>query len=102
MEVTKVIAIEQGSLGFEVGESPGWRGEFTLEQVEKFNIKEGKEVIVHLLEMQDTFASVEFSEQEKTTVPITKVSPNRELFSPELPMEMDDALDMDDTLRGSR
>ena len=42
MVVTKVVAIEQGVLGFEIGENPRWRGEFTLEQVREFNIREGK------------------------------------------------------------
>jgi hypothetical protein len=101
MEATKVIMIEQGSLGFEVGGDPKWRGEFTLEQVDKFNIKIGREIIVHLLEIQDTFATVEFDENEKTTVPITKAAQNDELFSPESPAEADTP-DMDETLRGSQ
>jgi len=99
MEATKVIALNQNSLGFEVGEEPAWRGEFTLEQVAQFNIKEGKAITVNLLEMEDTFASVEFGEGEKTTVPITKVSVDSGLFSPEPPDETDTP-DFTETLRG--
>ena len=99
MEVTKVIALNQNSLGFEVGEDPKWRGEFTLEQEAQFNIREGKPLTVHLLEMEDTFASVEFGEGEKTTVPITKVSQDNDLFSPEPPDETDTP-DFTETLRG--
>jgi hypothetical protein len=97
MEVTKVIEIDQNSLGFEVGENPKWRGEFTLEQVAHFGIKAGKDLTVHLLEMQDVFANVEFNENEKTTVPVSRVSENTEMFSSEPPEEADDA-EMLDTL----
>ena len=100
MEVTQVIIVDPNSLGFEVGENPKWRGEFTLEQVAQFNIKVGMKLTVHLLEIEDTFAAVEFSDDEKTTVPITKVSQNTELFSPKSPKETDPP-NMDETLRGS-
>lgn len=99
MEVTKVIWIEQGSLGFEVGENPRWRGEFTLAQVEEFNIKEGKPLNVSLLEIEDTFANVEFGAGEKTTVPITKVASDNDLFASE-PKDETDTPDFGDTLRG--
>ena len=99
MEATKVISIEQGSLGFEIGENPRWRGEFTLEQVQKFNIQEGKPLNVHLLEMEDTFANVEFGKDEKTTVPITKVPEDNDLFAPES-LDETDTTDLNETLRG--
>ncbi|HEY0460380.1 MAG TPA: hypothetical protein VGC97_14680 [Pyrinomonadaceae bacterium] len=99
MEATKVISIGQGSLGFEIGENPRWRAEFTLEQVEKFNIREGKPLNVHLLGMEDTFANVEFGEEEKTTVPIMKVREDNDLFAPESSDETDTP-DMNETLRG--
>src|SRR5690349_22356114 len=99
MEVTKVIFVNPNSLGFEVGDDAKWRGEFTLEQVAEFNIKAGMALTVHLLEMEDTFATVQFDEDEKTTVPITKVPPDNDLFSTESPKETD-APTMDDTLRG--
>ncbi|GEM_PF-5924865 len=98
MEVTKAIIVNQNSLGFEVGDNPKWRGEFTLEQVAQFNIKAGRNLTVHLLEIEDTFATVEFDENEKTTVRITKVSQNNEFFPPESPKETDPP-NMDDTLR---
>jgi hypothetical protein len=100
MEVTKVIAIDQSSLGFEVGEKPKWRGEFTLEQVAQHNIKVGKALTVHILEMEDVFATVEFDGNEKTTVQVTKLAENTELFSLE-PANETDTPNMDDTLRGS-
>ena len=84
-------------MGFEVGDEPKWRGEFTLEQVAEFEIKPGKDLTVHLLEMQDVFANVEFNENEKTTVPVSRVSENTEMFSSEPPEEADDA-EMLDTL----
>jgi hypothetical protein len=98
METTKVINVNQNSLGFEIGEEQKWRGEFTLEQVAQFNIKEGKAITVNLLEMEETFASVEFGAGEKTTVPITKVSPDNDLFSPQPPDETDTP-DFTETLR---
>jgi hypothetical protein len=82
MERTKVIAVNGSSLGFEIGDESVWRGEFTLEQVAEFGIKEGQEITIHMLEMEDVFATVEFSETEKTAVPATKVSERNELFSP--------------------
>ncbi len=99
MEDTKVIIVDPNSLGFEVGDDPKWRGEFTLEQVAEFNIKRGMDLRVDLLEMEDTFATVQFGEDEKTTVPITKVQPENDLFAPEKPGEADTPV-MDDTLRG--
>jgi hypothetical protein len=89
MEVTKVIAIDHSSLGFEVGENPKWRGEFTLEQVAQHNIKVGKELTVNILDMEDVFATVEFDEHEKTTVQVTKIPENSELFAPEPSNETD-------------
>ena len=100
MEVTKVIAIDQGSLGFEVGENPKWRGEFTLEQVAQHNIKVGKALTVNILEMEDVFATVEFDGNGKTTVEVTKLPEDNELFLPE-PADETDTPNMDDTLRGS-
>ena len=96
MEITKVIVVNQNSLGFELGENPKWRGEFTLEQVARFNIKAGNDLTVHLLEIEDTFANVEFGAGEKTTVPIMKVPQNSETFLP----EESDETDMSETLRG--
>lgn len=87
MERTKVIAVEGNSLGFEVGDEPKWRGEFTLEQVAEFGIKPGTEVTVHMLEMPDVFANVEFDDQQKTTVQVTKLPENGDLFSSEPPPE---------------
>ena len=81
MERTKVIPIEGNSLGFEVGDEPKWRGEFTLEQVAEFEIKTGKELTVHMLEMPDVFATVEFDDNQKTTVPVTKLAENSDLFA---------------------
>ena len=96
MEITKVIVVNQNSLGFEIGEDPKWRGEFTLEQVARFNIKAGQDLTVHLLEIEDTFANVEFGENEKTTVPIMKVPQNSEMFFP----EESDETDLSETMRG--
>jgi hypothetical protein len=99
MEETKVIAIDQNSLGFEVGEDSRWRGEFTLEQVAQYGIKAGKDLTVHVLEMEDTFATVEFNEGEKTTVPITKIPESSELFASKSSDETDPR-DFSETLRG--
>ena len=99
MEATKVIVINPNSLGFEVGGDSKWRGEFTLEQIAEFNIKKGMELTVDLLEMEDTFAAVQFAEGEKTTVPITKVPTENDLFAPEPPAETDTP-NPDETLRG--
>ncbi len=87
MERTKAIPVNHNSLGFEVGDEPKWRGEFTLEQVAEFDIKPGKEFTVHLLEMQDVFANVEFGENQKTTVTVIKLPENNDLFSSEPPPE---------------
>lgn len=78
-----MIPVNNNSLGFEVGDEPKWRGEFTLEQVAEFNIKPGKELTVHLLEMQDVFATVEFDDNRKATVPVTKLPENNHLFASE-------------------
>lgn len=99
MEVTKVIAVNHNSLGFEVGDDPKWRGEFTLEQVAVFNIKKGMDLQIQMLEMEDTFASVKFGEGKKTTVPITKVPHDNDLFFHEPPTETDTP-NIDDTMRG--
>ncbi|HEY8561216.1 MAG TPA: hypothetical protein VIL74_12645 [Pyrinomonadaceae bacterium] len=99
MEVTKAIYIDPNSLGFEVGENPRWRGEFTLEQIAEFDIKPGKPLNIHLLEMEETFATVEFGESEKTTVPIVKVPEGSARFAPE-PSGETDTPDFSDTLRG--
>lgn len=99
MEKAKVINVNHNSLGFEVGENPKWRGEFTLEQVAEFDIKAGKEITVHLLEMPDVFATVELGENTRTTVPVTKVGENSGFFAPESAEEIDDA-ELQDTLRG--
>lgn len=98
MEVTKVIIVNPNSLGFEVGDDPKWRGEFTLEQVAEFSIKAGMNLTVHLLEMEDTFATVEFGGNEKTTVPITKVPHDNALFAHESSPETDTP-NMDDTMQ---
>ena len=98
MEATKVIIVTPNSLGFEIGDNPKWRGEFTLEQVSQFNIKAGQDLTVHFLEMEDTFATVEFGESERTTVAMTKVSENNDFFTPESPNETDTP-NFDDTLR---
>jgi len=98
MEITKVIIVSPNSLGFEVGDDSKWRGEFTLEQVAEFNIKTGMNLTVHLLEMEDTFATVEFDEKNKTTVPITKLPHDKDMFSHESPEETDTP-NMDDTIR---
>ena len=101
MQDTKVITVNPNSLGFEVGDDPKWRGEFTLEQVAEFNIKAGMNLTVHLLEMEDTFATVQFEEGEKTTVPIIKLPHESDLFAGETPEETDKP-NMDDTMRGLR
>lgn len=101
MEKVKVINVNHNSLGFEIGENPKWRGEFTLEQVAEFDIKTGKEIVVHLLEMEDVFATVEFGDNRRTTVPVTKVGENSEFFAPPTPEEPDDAA-FPDTLRGEQ
>ena len=98
MEATKVIIVNPNSLGFEVGDDSKWRGEFSLEQVAEFNIKKGMDLTVHLLEIEDTFATVQFGGGEKTTVPITKLPHDNDMFSQE-PPEEDDAPNMDDTMR---
>lgn len=97
MERTKAIRVNHNSLGFEVGENPKWRGEFTLEQVADFDIKPGTDLTVHLLEMEDVFANVEFGEHGRTSVQVTKIVENNEFFPPESPEENDDA-EMLDTL----
>ena len=99
MEDTKVIIVDPNSLGFEVGDDPKWRGEFTLEQVAEFNIKKGMDLMVDLLEMEDTFATVQFGAHEKTTVPITKLPHDNDLFAPEPSSEIDTPY-LDETLRG--
>jgi hypothetical protein len=99
MEITKVIVVNPNSLGFEVGDDPVWRGEFTLEQVAEFNIKAGMNLTVHLLEMEDTFATVEFGEGRKTSVPIIKV-PHDSAFFPDEPPPETDTPEFNETLRG--
>ena len=80
------------------GENPRWRGEFTLEQIAEFDIKAGKVLNVHLLEMEETFATVEFGEGEKTTVAITKAPDSGQSFFSDSPEETDTP-DFSDTLR---
>ena len=86
MERTKVIAVGENSLGFEVGETSKWQGEFTLEQVAEFNIAAGREITVSLIEMQDTFADVEFVPEGKAVVPI-RLAPHDDEFAFEPPIE---------------